>query len=165
MRYRQIEPNDAAAYLAMMQELDKETSRMMLEPGERSTDVSAVKEMIVTKIENRDFFMIAEDEGEIVGMMTADKGEFRRIRHTAYVVTGIRAVYRGQGIGSRFFIELDRWAMENHITRLELTVQTDNIPAIHLYEKNGFVIEGTKQNSMIVNDEYIDEYYMAKLFR
>jgi len=33
----------------------------------------------------------------------------------------------------------------------------------HLYEKNGFVVEGIKKNAMIVDGAYTDEYYMAKL--
>lgn len=37
-----------------------------------------------------------------------------------------------------------------------------NTVAKNLYEKNGFVVEGIKKNSMIVDGEYIDEFYMAK---
>jgi len=39
-----------------------------------------------------------------------------------------------------------------------------NTIARHLYEKNGFIIEGVKKNAMLVNKEYVDEYYMAKLY-
>jgi RimJ/RimL family protein N-acetyltransferase len=38
-----------------------------------------------------------------------------------------------------------------------------NEVALKLYKKMGFKIEGLKERSMIVNGEYIDEYYMAKL--
>ena len=37
-----------------------------------------------------------------------------------------------------------------------------NIVAKHLYEKNGFVMEGIKKNSMFVEGKYVDEFYMAK---
>ena len=60
--------------------------------------------------------------------------------------------------------ELDKWARENNLTRLELTVVSSNIVAKHLYEKNGFKIEGTRKNAMIIDDKYADEYYMAKLY-
>lgn len=33
--------------------------------------------------------------------------------------------------------ELDKWARENNLTRLELTVVSSNIVAKYLYEKNG----------------------------
>jgi len=164
MEYRYIEEQDAEAFLEMMHGLDRETKRMMLEPDERTNDVESVRKMIKRKRENGDFFFIAEDGDEIAGMITAERGEFRRVHHTAYIVTGIREKYRGQGIGSRFFKELDQWALENQIVRLELTVVGDNAPAIHLYEKSGFKIEGTREHSMYIDGQYYDEYYMAKLF-
>jgi len=43
------------------------------------------------------------------------------------------------------------------------TVMCINDAAKHLYEKNGFAVEGIKKNSMIVDGTYADEYYMAKL--
>ena len=60
--------------------------------------------------------------------------------------------------------ELDKWTRENNLTRLELTVVSSNIVAKHLYEKNGFEIEGTRKNAMIIDGKYVDEYYMAKLY-
>lgn len=38
-----------------------------------------------------------------------------------------------------------------------------NEMAKHLYEKNGFIVEGVKKKSMIVDGTYVDEYYMAKI--
>ena len=61
--------------------------------------------------------------------------------------------------------ELDKWTRENNLTRLELTVVSSNIVAKHLYEKNGFEIEGTRKNAMIIDGKYVDEYYMAKLYK
>ncbi|WP_341472958.1 hypothetical protein [Clostridium mediterraneense] len=38
-----------------------------------------------------------------------------------------------------------------------------------LYERNGFEIEGIKRKSIFMDgeyiDEYIDEYYMAKIYK
>ena len=68
------------------------------------------------------------------------------------------------GIGSKLFSELDKWARENNLTRLELTVVSSNMVAKYLYEKNGFEIEGTRKNAMIIDGKYVDEYYMAKLY-
>ncbi len=69
----------------------------------------------------------------------------------------------GRGSEPHFFKQLDKWANEKGVTRLELTVMCINDAARHLYEKNGFVVEGTKKNSMVVDGTYVDEYYMAKL--
>lgn len=164
MVYRYIEEQDAKAFLEMMHGLDQETKRMLLEPDERTNDVESVRKMIKRKRECGHFFLIAEDGNEMAGMITAERGELRRIHHTAYIVTGIREKYRGQGIGTRFFKELDQWALENQIIRFELTVVADNEPAMHLYQKAGFKIEGTREQSMYIDGQYYDEYYMAKVF-
>lgn len=62
-----------------------------------------------------------------------------------------------------FFEKLDKWAIANGIIRLELTVECCNKAAKHLYEKNGFLIEGIREKSMLVNGTFINEYYMAKI--
>lgn len=92
------------------------------------------------------------------------KGEYKRIKHTGYIVVGIREKYRGNGIGSKLFSELDIWAIENNITRLELSVICSNTIAKHLYEKNGFKVEGIKKNAMIIDGKYVDEFFMAKIY-
>ncbi|NYC93541.1 GNAT family N-acetyltransferase [Clostridium acetobutylicum] len=58
---------------------------------------------------------------------------------------------------------MNLWAERQKIKRLELTVVCDNEEAKRLYEKNGFSIEGIKKNSMFIDDEYVDEFCMAKL--
>lgn len=163
MIIRDIKIEDAEQFLSMMLALDNETKMMMLEPGERISDLKSIESMIKNRLDYSNFFMIAEHKNELIGFMTADRGQYNRIKHTAYIVIGIREKYRGLGIGTKFFEELNKWALKNSITRLELTVVTSNQPALHLYQKCGFTIEGTKKNSMIVDGTYVDEYYMAKL--
>ena len=68
------------------------------------------------------------------------------------------------GIGNALFSKIDTWAMENNITRLELTVICSNTIAKHLYEKNGFIVEGIKKKAMIIDDKYVDVFSMAKIY-
>ncbi|WP_331666591.1 GNAT family N-acetyltransferase [Lacrimispora sp.] len=70
---------------------------------------------------------------------------------------------RGRGSVLHFLSSWHKWADEKGVSRLELTVMCINDAARHLYEKNGFVVEGIKKNSMVVDGTYVDEYYMAKL--
>ena len=96
-------------------------------------------------------------------LLSTEAQKFWNMMSSAYIVTGVRKSYRRKGIGRELFHQLEVWARENQVTRLELTVMCTNSIAKHLYEKNGFMVEGVKRNSMCVNGKYIDELYMAKL--
>ncbi|ADL50452.1 GNAT family N-acetyltransferase [Clostridium cellulovorans] len=163
MVIREIETRDADAFWQMQFQLDKETKFMMYEPNERTKNLELIKNIIQKAIDGSNLLLVAENDTEIVGFISVQRGLPNRIKHTAYIVVGIRKAFQGKGIGSEFFKRLDLWARQNSITRLELTVMSPNIIAKHLYEKYGFVVEGIKKNSMFVDGEYVDEFYMAKL--
>ena len=58
-------------------------------------------------------------------------------------------------------IELaDKWL---NLVRLELTVYTDNEPAIKLYQKFGFKIEGTLERYAFQEGNYVNAYSMARI--
>lgn len=160
---RPIEENDAESLWQMMSALDAETKYMMYEPKERMKNIDRIKSTIKEAVTGNNLFLVAEADREIVGYISAQKGILRRVKHSAYIVVGIRAAYQRQGIGTSFFKQLDKWADEKGVTRFELTVMCINDAARRLYEKNGFVVEGIKKNSMVVDGTYVDEYYMAKL--
>jgi putative acetyltransferase len=54
----------------------------------------------------------------------------------------------------------DNWL---RITRTELTVFTDNAPALALYRKYGFETEGTGRHYALRNGDYVDALFMARL--
>jgi putative acetyltransferase len=76
----------------------------------------------------------------------------------------VRDDWQGQGVGTALMqaaIELaDKWL---NLTRLELQVFVDNAPAIRLYEKFGFRIEGTLVDFAFRDGQYVDTYMMARL--
>jgi ribosomal protein S18 acetylase RimI-like enzyme len=90
-------------------------------------------------------------------------GNVKRTKHSAYLVIGILKEYRGQGIGTALFQSLEELAINHNISRLELTVVTQNDAGIALYKKSGFEIEGTKRNSLMIDRTPLNEYYMSKL--
>jgi len=87
-----------------------------------------------------------------------------RRRHAGQIGMAVRDDWHGKGAGSALMgaaIDLaDKWL---NLTRLELDVYTDNEPAIRLYKKFGFVIEGTLVNYAYRDGQYVDTYTMARL--
>lgn len=164
MRVRAIRKGDGAAFLKMQHQLDHESDYMLMLPEERTTTVEEMEQRIEYVLRQHDFLLVAlDDDGEIAGYIQAEQGGFKKISHSAYIVVGIQEKLHRKGIGTRFFQSLEKWANEQQITRLELTVITENVGAVSLYKKAGFEIEGTKINAIFQNDVYLDEYYMAKI--
>ncbi|GAB6169610.1 GNAT family N-acetyltransferase [Clostridium carnis] len=164
MNIRKVKFEDENKFLNMLLSLDKETEYMMFEPNERPNNIDRIHEMIRQCIDGDNLLLVATEDNDIIGFLSAQRGVANRIKHTAYIVVGIRAVFRGMGIGKALFSKLDLWARENGVTRLELTVMCPNTTAKYLYEQSGFEVEGIKKNSMLVDGKYVDEYYMAKLY-
>jgi putative acetyltransferase len=76
----------------------------------------------------------------------------------------VRDDWQGKGIGTELVkaaLDLaDNWL---NLTRLELDVFVENTPAIRLYKKFGFTIEGTKVDFAFRDGQYVDTYIMARL--
>ena len=162
MEIRELTEEDATSFYSCMKAIDHETQYMMLEQDERVWNEDFIKREISDK---NNLLIGAIEDGEVIGFLSAERGKYRRNCHSAYVVIGIRKAYCHKGIGTQLFSKLDEWARINCLTRLELTVETPNVAAINLYKKCGFVVEGTKKYTMLVNGNYVDEYMMAKVFR
>jgi len=158
-------PQDAQRYWNLLNHLDHETTFMLYEPGERSPNLTFIESMLTGAQEKPDYTFIccAEHENELVGFISASRDMRRRTSHCAYIVCGVREKFRRQGLGTRFFHLLDIWAKQNNVHRLELTVIAQNIPAINLYLKSGFTIEGTARHAFRLGGRYIDEYHMSKI--
>lgn len=53
---------------------------------------------------------------------------------------GTHPDYQRQGIASQLFIKLNKELQDNKVESLLLEVRADNLPAIALYERQGFVV-------------------------
>jgi RimJ/RimL family protein N-acetyltransferase len=161
---RHIRESDAEPFLALSNELDRETTFRLLEAGERTTTVEEQRDVIRRfQSANNHALLVAEWDGRLVGYIAGMGGKHRRNRRTAEVVVAVLRAFWGRGIGSRLFEELETWARQHGIHRLELTVMVHNERAIGLYRKMGFEIEGRRRDALFVDGEYVDEYRMAKL--
>jgi len=163
LQYKKIKKSDGKKYLKLMKKLDQETSFMLYEPDERKTTIKEMEQKI-EKINARGGVIIAAElENQLIGFITASRIPLKRVKHRVHIVVGVLKKESGKGIGTRLFEELIEWAKNNEISRLELTVMKHNERAINLYKKIGFEIEGTKKNSLIIDENFVDEYYMGMI--
>jgi putative acetyltransferase len=113
------------------------------------------------------FSLVACVEAEVVGQLGLHTSPNRpRRRHVGQIGMAVRDDWQGKGVGSALMqaaIELaDKWL---NLRRLEIEVFVDNEPAIRLYEKFGFTIEGTLVDFAFRDGQYVDTYMMARVRR
>jgi len=112
---------------------------------------------------NRCLLVAEHSPSQLVGQVTAFGGTYTADQGTAVLIVEVDPAFRRQGIATHLLSEIENWAKEKGLHRLELTVLSDNIPALRLYEKCGFIREGRKVASRQINRQFLDEYVMAKL--
>ncbi len=111
-----------------------------------------------------DLLLCAELHGEVVGTsgLHAVHASPRR-RHALMLGISVMPKAQGRGVGSALMQAMcdyaDNWA---GALRLELNVYTDNAPAMALYRKFGFVVEGTFKGYALRNGRYVDSHAMAR---
>ena len=125
--------------------------------------LESVREQL-TKSGEGDHLLVAEIEGEVVGVIGLHTSSRPRVNHKAEVGMMVRDDWKGKGVGAALMqavIELaDKWL---NLTRIELTVFTDNESAIALYRKFGFEIEGTLRKYAFRDGEFVDAFAMARI--
>lgn len=107
--------------------------------------------------------IVAVFEGRIIGSAGIQQHKGRR-RHAGEVGMSVHDDFHGRGIGAALMAALidvaDNWL---DLKRLELTVYVDNAPAIRLYQKFGFEVEGTRRGDAFRAGQYVDSFAMARL--
>lgn len=109
--------------------------------------------------------LVAEIDGRVIGQLGLHTIPNRpRKRHCAGLGMAVHDAWHGRGVGTALMAAAcdmaDNWL---NILRLELEVYTDNEPAMRLYTKFGFVIEGTHRKNAFRDGRYVDSHFMARL--
>ena len=111
------------------------------------------------------YSLVACVDGEVVGDLGLETFPTSpRIRHTGRIGMAVRDDWRGKGVGSAL-LEAALYLAENWLalTRIELTVYTDNEAGIALYKKFGFEVEGTHRHYAFRDGSYADACSMARI--
>jgi RimJ/RimL family protein N-acetyltransferase len=106
---------------------------------------------------------IAEIGGDLVGTLTIGRyGNLEKTRHVRELGMGVAKGSRGLGVGTALMDNAMKWAERKKIEKIGLSVFSTNKGAIRLYEKFGFVREGTRKKQFRIGGKYVDEIVMGK---
>jgi len=105
--------------------------------------------------------LVATSGGRVVGSLDIQREGQPATRHVATFGMMVAPGWRRRGIGAALVAEAIRWAREVGVDKLELSVYPDNLAAIGLYRRFGFVEEGRQRRHSRKASGYRDEILMG----
>ena len=163
---REAEPKDAAELVAFLNRVSLETDFTSLD-RDGILLTSEEMEIFLNKQASSDnqITLLAFLNDKIAGIVNITADQRKRVRHIGDLFIVIGKKYWNNGLGSLLLEEVVEWAQASGILRrLQLTVQTRNLAAVHLYQQHGFAIEGRQERGAYIEEgEFIDVYLMGRL--
>jgi|SRR5579864_6179228 len=164
MVVRHAEARDAAALIGLVNGLAREAALLFVLPIDPATGVPSVLQYLeAMAASGNSAVLVAEFSGNLVGLATGNGGVHTAKRGVIEIGIGVRAAQQGMGAGKALLRALEQWARDAGLHRLQLPVVTSNEPALGLYRRLGFTVEGVLRQSVVVEGRKLDQFMMAKL--
>jgi RimJ/RimL family protein N-acetyltransferase len=156
-------PKDAEQLLAYLEQVAGESENLTAGPGEFGISLEQERVFLQQAQElPTSLYLLAEVDGEIVGTLTFSTEKRPRVQHGGEFGMSVLRKYWNQGIGARMLAYLIEWAKQTpSIRKINLRVRVDNLSAIHLYEKYGFVREGRRTREFSLHGQFVDVFLMG----
>jgi len=157
---RRITEADIGGFYEVLDAVARESNFLR---GNKAPPIEAVSSFVLGNLSTRNPQFVAVAEGRIVGWCDIVRAAGMHERHLGELGMGIRAEWRGRGIGRRLLIDTVDAADAENFLRIELSVHSDNVRAIKLYRDFGFVEEGRKIRARLKGRIPVDVIMMARL--
>lgn len=108
-------------------------------------------------------FAVCDERDEYLGTVSLKKVDLNN-KKAEYAIS-LRKAAHGTGVATEATRQILRLAFEEYgLERVYLNVLSDNMRAIHFYEKFGFLYEGTFRKDLLLRGEYkaLNWYSMLK---
>ena len=125
--------------------------------------LTRTRRAVIDSLEEGAVHVVALHLDEVVGWCDLRPKTAMTLRHSAVLGMGVLRDHRRRGLGARMLGMALEMAGEHGIRRAELIVRGDNISAIGLYRRFGFLVEGTLRQYMLVDGVSYDALLMARL--
>lgn len=136
--------SDGQAALDVFNLTHEETDFLLSYPDESSMDAEQESEFLERKTASaNEVEILALVEDQVVGMAGIDAvGACHKVSHRAEFGISLAKAYWGLGLGTALTKACVQCAKDAGYSQVELEVVADNVSAIHLYQKLGFVEYG-----------------------
>ena len=108
--------------------------------------------------------LVALVDNAIIGWCDITPASFEGMAHVGRLGMGVKAGFRGQGIGKELLKTALNRAFRQGLERVELEVFRSNDSAVRLYQAHGFLCEGVKVGARKL-DGMSDDILLFALFK
>lgn len=163
--FREAQPTDAAALIEFLKQIGSESDNMLFGAEGLGISVEDETDLLEKALQSdRRIFLLAVDGDEIAACGSFSCNTRPRTAHWGEVGLSVRKAYWRQGIGSRLLSRLIDFAKNTaHAEMMTLHVRADNVPAIALYEKYGFVRTGVFPRMLRIGTQVYDSFQMVRM--
>jgi len=156
--------SDASCIIDYVKQALVESKNLMREPEEWTMTIGD-EEVFLRNAANseNELMVVCLDGDKIISTAGFHGKNLVRVKHRVSLGISILKDYQGLGLGSIIMEELIRKALAMKKTKMDLEVRVDNIVAINLYKKLGFIEEGIIKRGFFVDNKYVDLLVMGKL--
>lgn len=155
---REAEPKDAEEIIIMVKQVMKETGFF----PHTAEEFNITVDNEIEYMKSTALFLLAEIDGKIAGSATLDRSDLKKLNHNVTFGITILKEYCGLGIGSILMEKVIEWTKSNGVEKIELEVFENNISAIMLYKKFGFLEEGRRKRMIKTDKGYLDMIIMGR---
>jgi len=141
--------------------LDSVARERLYLAGIEAPPLAATREFVLSNLANDIPQFVALLKHEVIGWCDISPLQWEGFRHSGRLGMGVHPQYRRLGIGRQLMVQTIQKAKAKGLERIELEVFASNAPAIRLYKKLGFLIEGRKKKARKLDGNYDDIIEMA----
>jgi putative acetyltransferase len=154
---RKFQTNDREKFIEMYESLSAEAVRWGMPPYTRER----LEKGWLSDVQNM-ISVVALYKDKIVGHAQIFKFPNSRRKATGDLIIYLHQEFHCVGLGTAMLSELIELALKEGLHRIGLSVIAENKPAINLYKRFGFQVEGVKRDAYFGKDgKYHDEILMG----
>ncbi len=157
-----MEADDAEFMRQMENDPEVRYALFLYKPLTRESAEKKVREMIASP-ESVMFMILDKENRQIIGQTGLVRIDFVSRAAVFYIAIHHKAS-RSKGFGTEATRLMVDYAFQTlNLNRIQLHVNSENVPAVHIYKKLGFDIEGTLRQAMYHGGKYCDFYVMGNV--
>ncbi len=152
----ECQPSDASDLLAYINEVAGETDNLTFGAGEFGVSAREEEAILRTARDTGNaIHMKGVVDGRVVSLVSLLGSARPRLLHAAELGVSVRAEFHRMGIGRRMCEALIERGRGAGLRKIRLQVREDNLHAIRLYERLGFVREGFDDRGFAFGDRFV----------